>query len=69
MPVDAFLTPFRIQPVHSKITVTRASFLLAMNPRWILDLLNSSILIRNEERERKKKIEVTNLKSNSKREN
>ena len=31
-----------------------------------LDLLNSSILIRNEEKERKEKIEITNLKSNSK---
>jgi hypothetical protein len=67
MPVDTFLTPFWIQLVHSKITVTRASFLLAMNLLWVFDLLNSSILIRNEEKERKEKIEVTNLKSNSKR--
>lgn len=55
MPGGTFLTPFRIQLVHSKITVTRASLLLAMNLRWIFDLLNSSIVIRNEEKERKKK--------------
>lgn len=49
------------------MTVTRAPFFLAMNLLWIFDLLNSSILIRNEEKERKEKIEVINLKSIFKR--
>nr|QKI32017.1 hypothetical protein [Ombrophytum subterraneum] len=43
MPLDTPLTPFRTQPVHSKITVTRTSLPLAMNLLWIFDLLHSSI--------------------------
>lgn len=59
MPVGTFLTLFRIQLVHSKITVIRASFLLAMNLPWIFDLLNSSILIRNEDKEEKNRSYLT----------
>lgn len=35
MAVDALLTPFRTQLVHSKITVIRTSLPLAMNLLWI----------------------------------
>lgn len=70
MPVDALLTltPFRTQVVHSKITVIRTSFPLAMNLLWIFDLLNSSSFDSKQRRRTEgKKIEVTNLKSNYER--
>lgn len=64
MPVDALLATFRTQLVHSKITVIRISLPLAMNLPWIFNLLNSSSFETKGRRRRKKKIEVTNLKSN-----
>lgn len=69
MPVDALLTPFRTQLIHSKITVTRTSLPLAMNLLWIFFIYSTLLfLIRNEEEERKEnKIEVTNSKSNYER--
>lgn len=63
MPIDALLATFRTQLVHSKITVIRISLLLAMNLPCIFNLLNSSSF-HTKGRRRKKKIEVTNLKSN-----
>jgi len=66
MPVDTLLTLFRAQLVHSKITVTRTSLPLAMSPP--LGFLFTQLFYFGFETKKKgrKKIEVTNLKSNYK---
>lgn len=68
MPVDTLLTPFRVQLVHSKIIVTRTSLPLAMSPP--LGFLFTQLFYFEFETKKKKgrkKIEITNLKYNSKK--
>ena len=54
IPVDSLLTLFLLQSVHSKITVTRISFPLAMNLLWVFNSLNSSIFGFESKKNRKK---------------
>jgi hypothetical protein len=67
MPVDFLLTLFRTQLVHSKITLTRTSLPLAMNPLLVFYSLNSSIFRSEAKKKGTKKMEVANSKSNYER--
>lgn len=67
MPLDSLLTLFRTQPIHSKITLTRASLPLAINLTSFGFLIQTTFILlfstrSEEERKIKKKIEVPNSK-------